>query len=156
MKPIDIIARITNSFDGLSPKASWGETSLFYNPENLLPNGTYFCTLKEKDGENDKASRLNREDVFRLSFALNKTVYEKLFGSRPRRPSKGGIIQTHHDFTKTNVLMPHPVYGWMSWVQILNPSSEKFEELYPLLEEAYTTAGAKFKAKYKKSQVTNF
>ena len=75
MKSKDIINRITDSFEGLSPKASWGETSLFYNPEKRLPNGIYFCTLKEKDGENDKASGLNREGVFRLSFALKKTVY---------------------------------------------------------------------------------
>jgi len=28
----DIVARITNEFEGVVPKSSWGETSLFYNP----------------------------------------------------------------------------------------------------------------------------
>ena len=152
MKSKDIINRITDSFEGLSPKASWGETSLFYNPEKRLPNGIYFCTLKEKDGENDKASGLNREGVFRLSFALKKTVYEELFGDRPKRLPKGGVIQSPHDFTEANTLMPHPVYGWMSWVQILNPSSAKFEELLPMLADAHTTAKTKFSAKILKSR----
>ena len=113
MKSKDIINRITDSFEGLSPKASWGETSLFYNPEKRLPNGIYFCTLKEKDGENDKASGLNWEGVFRLSFALKKTVYEELFGDRPKRPPKGGVIQSPHDFTEANTLMPHPALSQM-------------------------------------------
>mgnify|MGYP000411843739 CR=1 FL=1 len=56
MQPKNIVEKITNEFSGVVPKASWGETSLFYNPGKLLPNGVYFCTIKEKNGDNDKAS----------------------------------------------------------------------------------------------------
>ena len=40
--------------------------------------------------------------------------------------------------------MPHPVYGWMSWVCVLNPSAETFKTMQPLLAEAYDLAVAKF------------
>ena len=120
---------------------------MFYNPEKLLPNGVYFCTIKEKDGENDNASNLDRQDIFRLSIGISKAKYEGLFGTRPKRPAKGGVIDTHHDFTALNELMPHPVYGWMSWVQVLNPNESTFESILPLITDAYASAMVKFKKK---------
>lgn len=147
MQPKHIVKRITDEFEGVIPKSSWGETSLFYNPGKALPNGVYFCTIKEKNGDNDKASDLDREGVFRLSIGISKETYEKHFGSRPKRPPKGGIIDTGHDFTALNKLMPHPIYGWMSWVQVLNPSESTFEDLLTLITEAYSNAVIKFNKK---------
>ena len=147
MQVEEIIERILNDFEGVIPKSSWGETSMFYNPGKLLPNGVYFCTLKEKDGENDKASKLDREGAFRLSIGLAKNTYEDHFGVRPKRPPKGGIIDTGHDFAALNELMPHPIYGWMAWVQVLNPSSAMFNNLHPLIAEAHANAVIKFNRK---------
>lgn len=147
MQVQNIIEKIENDFEGVISKSSWGETSLFYNPSRLLPNGVYFCTLKEKDGENDKASKLDREGIFRLSIGIVKETYEKHFGSKPKRPPKGGIIDTGHNFAALNELMPHPVYGWMSWVQVLNPSETTFEGLLALIAEAHSNAVIKFNKK---------
>lgn len=147
MQVKDIVEKIVNDFEGIIPKSSWGETSLFYNPGNRLPNGVYFCTLKEKNGKNDKASDLDREGIFRLSIGISKETYEKHFGSRPKRPAKGGIIDTGHDFTAINELMPHPIYGWIYWVQVLSPSKSTFESILPLISEAYSNAVIKFNKK---------
>jgi hypothetical protein len=144
MTPERIISAITLEFDGVVPKASWGETSLFYNPGNSLPNGVYFCTIKEKNGDNDASSDLDRDGVFRLSIGVGKVAYASILGKPPGRPSKGGIIDTGHDFTACDVLMPHPIYGWMSWVQILNPSESSFTEIFGLIEGAHKEAVAKF------------
>lgn len=145
----DIIDRICDDFDGVVPKVSWGETSLFYNPGQALPHGVYFCTIKEKDGENDKASKLDRDGVYRLNIGLPKPIYIDRFGTPPKRPAKGGIIDTGHDFTQVNTLMPHPIYGWMSWVCILSPTHNMFEETYPLITQAYDKAVFKFNQKTK-------
>ena len=83
------------------PKQSWGETALFYNPGKKLPNGVYFCTIKQQDSANDQSSDLSRDHVFRLSIGVPQAVYEHHFGLRPARPAKGGIVDTGHDFTKT-------------------------------------------------------
>ncbi len=149
MQVTSIIKKIEKEFPGVMPKSSWGETALFYNPGKILPNGVYFCTIKEKNGENDQASQLDREDIFRLSIGISKESYQELFGEKPKRPKKGGIIKTttKYDFTQTNVLMPHPIYGWMSWVQILNPSEKSFEKLLPLIKEAHAQAVNKFNRK---------
>jgi Family of unknown function (DUF6194) len=145
--PEETIQYICNKLSGVVPKASWGETSLFYNPDRVLPNGVYFCTIKQNNGENDKASNLDRERVFRVAIGLNPKTYVRLFGQKPVRPSKGGIVATGHDFTKLDELMPHPVYAWMFWAQILSPSRDKFEHVFPLIEEAHHEAVKKFEKK---------
>ena len=147
MKPDDIINIITKNFKGVIPKNSWGETSLFYNPGKKLPNGVYFCTIKEQDGENDKSSNLSRKDVFRVSIGLPVNIYQNMFGDKPKRPPKGGVVDTKHDFTKINTIMPHPIYAWMSWICVLSPSKNFFKEIYPLIEEAHIKAAIKFNEK---------
>lgn len=147
MSPEAVISRICAEFSGVVPKSSWGETSLFYNPEKTLPNGVYFCTIKEKDGAHDQASHLNRGGVFRLAIGLPPETYRSLFGEKPPRPAKGGVVSTGHDFTLLNELTPHPVYAWMGWVQILSPTAEKFEHISPFLRSAYAQAVEKFAKK---------
>jgi hypothetical protein len=142
--PEDVVAALTARFVGLVPKASWGETSLFYNPDALLPNGVYFATIKDHDGANDSASHLDRPGVFRVALGLPRASYERLFGLRPVRPPRGGVVVSNHDFTAIDVLMPHPVYAWMGWVQVLSPSTETFTGLQSLLDEAYDAAVAKY------------
>ena len=147
MTPELVVSKICSEFSGVVPKSSWGETSLFYNPEQMLPNGVYFCTIKEKDGENDKASNLNRKEVFRLAIGLPTKTYISLFGAKPPRPAKGSIVSTGHDFTALDKLTPHPVYAWMGWVQVLSPTEETFEQVLPLLREAHNKAREKFSKK---------
>jgi hypothetical protein len=144
LRPEEIIEGLTGQFEGLVSKASWGETSLFYNPDLALANGVYFCTIKEHDGANDKASALDRPGVFRMAFGLTVKNYEKLFGSRPTRPAKGSPVKTGHDFTRLDVVMPHPIYAWMGWAQVLNPSAETFASVQPLLVDSYDQVVSKF------------
>ena len=147
MNPSEIAEAIVSRLPGIVPKTSWGETALFYNPDKLLPNGVYFCTIKDHDGENDRSSNLNREGIFRVAIGLNAETYVRLFGPKPSRPEKGGIVNSGHDFTRINELMPHPVYAWMGWAQILSPSRERFDEILPLIAEAHTVAMEKFNKK---------
>ena len=147
MQPAQILRIIKEKFNGLEINTNWGETGLFYNPEGKLKKGIYLLTIKEKDGANDKASNLNREGVFRLNLGVSKTTFIELFGEIPTRPPAGGIINMDYDFTKQNTLMPHPVYGWMSWLCVLNPGADTFEGMLPLIEEGYDLALKKYAAK---------
>ena len=135
---------ITDTFAGINPVDAWGEISFFYNPDRKLPRGIYFATLKDKDGDNDRASNLQRPSVFRLNIGISKPTYRSLFGPQPPRPTAGGVVETGHDFTALDQLLPHPVYGWMSWVCVLNPSKPTFQTVKPLLAEAYDLAVNKF------------
>ena len=144
MQPSTIIEQICSTLPDVYPKPSWGETALFYNPGQRLPNGVYFCTLKEHDGQNDRASNLQRPGVFRLAIGLEPATYGRLFGPKPARPAKGGVIDVAYDFTALDQLMPHPIYGWMAWCQILSPSQTSWPLLEPLIHEAHQKAAKKF------------
>jgi hypothetical protein len=111
----------------------------------------YFCTFKERDGENDRASALTREGVFRVSIGISLETYVQRFGPRPARPAKGGVVNTGHDFAALDVLTPHPVYAWMGWVQILSPTASSYAEVRPLIEEAHRLAVAKFDGRQRRS-----
>ena len=64
MTPDDILNYCLEALDGAVTVSSWGERGIFYNPDGRLKRGGYILTVKEKDGGNDKSSRLDREGVF--------------------------------------------------------------------------------------------
>lgn len=140
---------IKSKFDEVITKNAFGETTFFYNPKRKLPNGVYFTTIKEADGPNDKSSNLNREGVFRLSFKPFPSTYTSLFGEKPARPPKGEIVELDLDFSIQNTLLPHPIYAWMGWIMILNPSDSELESVLGLLNESYSQAKLKFEKQSK-------
>ncbi len=144
MNPDEIADWLLSSFDGLVEKSAYGERQFFHNPGLVAPMGAYVATLKLADGPNDKASKLDREGVFRLCFGLERADYEARFGPRPARPAKGGVVDTGHDFAVLDTITPHPVYGWIGWMQVLCPSPDTFEMCKPLITAARETAAAKF------------
>lgn len=90
--------------------------------------------------QNDSASDLERPDVFRLNVGVGSDTYCSMFGAQPPFPRDGGVVDTGHDFTALDVIMPHPVYASMSWICVLNPSDATFESVRPLLAEAFDLA----------------
>jgi hypothetical protein len=125
---------------GVVCKEAWGEKSYFYNPALRFERGTYFATIKEKDGDNDRSSNLSRTGIWRLNIGVSKGAFVSMFGMPPARPGKGQVIEGPWDFQQTDMITPHPVYGWMSWVSVLNPSTQTWCRCQFLLEDAYKRA----------------
>ncbi len=142
--PEQILQYCLKNLDGTVLAESWGEKGIFYNPNGVLKRGVYVLTVKEKDGENDKASGLDREGVFRVNLGVRKNTFLEMFGTVPKRPPKGGVVDMPCDFTETDKILPHPVYAWIGWICALNPSEETFEKLEPLIREAYEYAKEKY------------
>tara|TARA_B100000749_G_scaffold280259_1_gene275706 strand:+ start:64096 stop:64554 length:459 start_codon:yes stop_codon:yes gene_type:complete len=144
------ISKYVMSLDhGISENTNWGERGLFYNPGNKLPKGVYLMTFKEKDGPNDNASAIDRGGLFRLNLGISKASFLDLFGEIPERPRAGEIVNTGHNFKEINSIMPHPVYGWMCWIAILNPGKENFERLKPYIQDSLESARIKFRQRIK-------
>ncbi|MBD5155225.1 MAG: hypothetical protein HDT15_09200 [Oscillibacter sp.] len=144
MTPDEILKYCLEGLDGTVLVNSWGERGIFYNPDGRLKRGIYILTVKEKDGEHDKSSRLDRKDVYRVNLGLRKSTFTQMFGSMPKRPDKGGVVDMDYEFSSVDTLLPHPVYAWMGWICVLNPSQERFEELKPLIQKAYEYAKEKY------------
>ncbi len=123
---------VIGSREAGSPEIAWGDTFFIYDPDRDLPDSRRFpfATIVIKDyGDFDNASKLDRHGVFRLNIGISKETFAKLFAA-----------EADHDFTALDRLMPHPVYARNHFVCVLNPSDSTFDEIKPLLQEAYEIA----------------
>ena len=145
----EIIEYITENCAGVDVLAptdgiASGDTFFYYDPERDLDRTRSFpfATIVTKDyGDFDQASNLNRPGVFRLNIGLSNETYRSLFGPPPSRPGdEGGAVNTGHDFSVLDQLIPHPVYAAQLWVSVLNPSAATFATIQPLIAEAYDRA----------------
>lgn len=127
---------ITGTFEGVEVVAASGNSFFFYDPGSTLPPDHRFplATLVTSD-EYDQFSNLNRAGVFRLNIGVSRETYRSLFGT----PDPGNEPHST-DFTALDQIMPHPVYGQMHWICVLNPSADTFEKVKTLLAEAHARA----------------
>ncbi|MBA4018448.1 MAG: hypothetical protein C0483_14875 [Pirellula sp.] len=138
---------VVGSREAGSPELAWGDTFFIYDPERSLPPAGQFpfATIVTKDyGDFDRASQLDRPDVFRLNIGLSKETYRTLFGPQPAHPPLNHVVATGHDFAVLDQLLPHPVYASQSWVCVLNPGAATFEKVRPLLADAYELAASRY------------
>ena len=151
MNDAEISRYITDTFEGVDAVVDSGTSFFFYNPDSSLPpdHRFPFVTIVTSDIY-DQFSNLNRPSVFRLNIGIGKQTFGSLFGE-PLRPSsresaaESGENSSDYDFTALDQLMPHPVYGRMYWVCVLNPSDDTLEtKVRPLLAEAYELAVSKY------------
>ena len=72
MKPEEILKYSLKNLKDTVLVDSWGEKGIFYNPNHVLKRGVYILTIKEKDGDNDNGSNLDRENVYRVNLGIRK------------------------------------------------------------------------------------
>jgi hypothetical protein len=151
MNEAEISRYITDTFKGVDVVVSSGTSFFFYNPDSNLPPDHRFpiVTIVTSDIY-DQFSNLNRPSVFRLNIGVGKQTIQSLFGSPKRTTGSDTVAEdddanSNYDFTALDQVMPHPVYGRMHWVCVLNPSVETFQtKVRPLLAEAYELAVSKY------------
>ena len=150
MNEVEMSQYITNTLEGVDVVVASDNSFFFYNPDSSMPpdHKFPFVTLMIND-VNDQFSNLDRPSVFRLNIGVGKPTFRALFGL-PERSSGSESAESSdddssYDFTTLDQLMPHPVYGRMYWVCVLNPSDETLEtKVRPLLDEAYEMAVSKY------------
>lgn len=130
---------IIDTFAGVETSTAMGYTFFFYGSERKFP----FATLATEDNEYDRVSHLDRPSVFRLNIGVSRATYHSLFGSTQPHLGPDGVVDTGHDFTALDQLLPHPVYAPQSWVCVLNPGAATFQTVRSLLAEAYERAARK-------------
>lgn len=135
MDPEKILNDCRDLLDGTVSVDSYGERALYYNPCGKLKRGIYILTIKEKDGPNDKSSRLDRDKIFPVEHRRTKIDLRTAVRLAAPRPRMDGIVDMDADFTLTDRILPHPIYAWMDWICVLNPSEKTFEILRPLIEK---------------------
>src|SRR5687767_8297109 len=104
MDQTSIHRHLTESFADVQTAEVDGMTFYFYGADRKLQ----FAVVMNKDNAYDRASNLDRPGVFRLDIGVSRDTYRSLFGQQPARPGAEGVVNTGHDFTALDQLMPHP------------------------------------------------
>jgi hypothetical protein len=147
----EISRYITETLEGVDVVTDAGNSFFFYNPDqDVEPDQRFpFVTLVTNDLY-DQFSNLTRPSVCRLNIGISKETFHLLFGKHMRL-SEGSSKTSEdeqardHDFTALDQVMPHPVYGRMYWVCVLNPGEKTFAtSVRQLLAEAYGLAVNKY------------
>jgi hypothetical protein len=152
MNEFEMSQYITRTFEGVDVVTVSDNSFFFYNPDTDVPpdHRFPFVTLMTND-LNDQFSNLNRPSIYRLNIGISKQTFRSLFGdialpSVKESTTLSSEHQSAYDFTALDQIMPHPVYGSMFWVCVLNPGEETFDtKVRQLLAEAYDMAVGKHK-----------
>jgi hypothetical protein len=72
-----------------------------------------------------------------LNIGVSRETFKSLFGTEK-------INVSEYDFTVLDTLLPHPDYSAQFFICVLSPSDATFEQVRPLLAEAYEIAILKF------------
>ncbi|MEV7723107.1 DUF6194 family protein [Streptomyces sp. NPDC087917] len=121
-----------------SPEIAWGDAFFYYAPDGRMPrNGRPYGTVVVKDQPGDTASDLDPPGRSRVNVQVDRTAFRRLTGEDPRE------LALPRDHGATDLLMPHPVYGALSWVCVVNPGGRTTDTLLRLLREAHEAARAR-------------
>lgn len=149
----DAISRLIAAFPGTDVQLNGADHFFIYDPERTFEGVQRipFATLTTRD-EYDRVSDLDREGIFRLNFGVSKDSYLAIMGEECPRPGADGLVPYAGDYTALDTFMPHPYYGPMHWICILNPGAVSFERIKPLLAEAHALARQRAEARAARSK----
>ena len=118
-----------------SPAISWGDVFFYYAPDGVVPAVQPFATIVTKDYPGDEGSRLDRPGAFRVNLAAGTAAFRRWAGREPRDPATDDL-----DPATDDAVFPHPVYGTLGWLSVVNPGPATSEPLRDLLRSAHRAA----------------
>lgn len=129
-----ITSYITSTFADVETAVDLGYTFFFYRDDHMHA----FATIASTGNEYEKISNLDRPGVYRLNIGVSSETFQAMFG-------KGKVDVSAYDFTALDIVMPHPDYSSQHFLCVLSPSAATFEQIRPLVAEAYNIAMKKYK-----------
>ena len=130
-----VLALTPQAGDG-SPEISWGDAFFYYAPDGHVPRAQPFATIVTKDYPDDPITGPGRPDAFRVNIAVGAVEFARLTGHAP------GVDAADHDdpVAPADVLAPHPVYGHLGWLAVVNPAERTSGTVLHLLTLAHHAA----------------
>jgi hypothetical protein len=131
---IDSVQRFLASRSGTRIIEAHGDVFALYDPAEDLPPERQlpWATIVTSDNPYDATSHLDRPGVFRLNLGLPKARFHEVVD-----------VAAEHDPTALDALFPHPVYGGLHWLCVLNPD-RTWPAVQGLLGEAHAFAVRKY------------
>ena len=118
------------------PEVAWGDHFFYYAPDGEIPHGQPYGTVVTKDYPDDAASHLDEEGRWRVNVHVGRDRFRDLVGADPRDGAASEVGET-------DVVVPHPVYGALGWVCVVNPGERTTGLVLDLLRAAHDDARAR-------------
>jgi len=122
---------------GAFPDLAVGDHFFYHSPDGAVPHGQPYGTIVTKDYPDDAASRLGgTEGRWRVNVHVGRARFRELLGTDPRDGHASEV-------RATDVVVPHPVYGALGWVAVVNPGERTTALVLGLLRAAHDDARAR-------------
>ncbi|WP_382303893.1 DUF6194 family protein [Herbiconiux sp. UC225_62] len=119
-----------------APEIAWGDFFFSYAPSGEPEDHDQpYATIVTKDYPDDSASRLG-DGRWRVNIHVDRATFQELVGEDPRH------LALRRDVSHTDVFLPHPVYGALSWVSVVNPDTT-LPQVLDLVRSAHAAARAR-------------
>ena len=123
-----------------SPEISWGDLFFYYAPTGVVPHTQPFATIVTKDYPDDRESRLDRRNVFRLNVWASAEQFNELTRAAPSNDVSNAGSAQQPDPSAPDAFIAHPVYGALHWVAVVNPGPDTDAAVRDLLRSAHSRA----------------
>ncbi len=121
------------------PELAWGDAFFYYAPDGRLPENTQpYGTIVTKDYPDDTASDLDPPGRWRVNIHVDRATFQELTGEEPR------TLGRPRDHAAADSVMPHPLYGALGWISVVNPAERTTDTVVRLLRGAHDAARARF------------
>jgi hypothetical protein len=113
------------------PEIAWGDAFFYYAPDGVMPRTTQpYGTIVTKNYPDDSASDLDPPGRWRVNVHVGRTALPEPVGGR-------------YDLAAADVVLPHPVYGPLGWICVVNPGERTTGTVVRLLRAAHEAARAR-------------
>ncbi|MEU9760841.1 DUF6194 family protein [Streptomyces sp. NPDC047985] len=121
------------------PEIAWGDAFFHYAPDGRIPKNVQpYGTIVTKNYPDDAASDLDPPGRWRVNVHVDRVMFQELTGEEPRS------ISRPRDYAAADSVMPHPVYGALGWISVVNPGERTTATVVQLLHSAHEAARARF------------
>ncbi|MEV4974571.1 DUF6194 family protein [Streptomyces scopuliridis] len=117
------------------PELVLGDAFFYYAPDGRMPQNVQpYGTIVTKNYPDDTASDLDPPGRWRVNIHVGRPAFRELTGEEPRGLSRP------RDYAAADSVMPHPVYGALGWICVVNPGERTTDTVMRLLRGAHDAA----------------
>ncbi|GAB6940436.1 hypothetical protein JCM11754A_39630 [Isoptericola variabilis] len=117
-----------------TPEIAWGDAFFYYAPDGQVPTTVQpYGTVVTKNYPDDTSCDLDRPGRWRVNAHVGRERARGLVGGEV---AWGDV--------EADVLLPHPVYGELGWVCVVNPADRTTPQVLDLLREAHDDARRRY------------
>ncbi|GGF04829.1 DUF6194 family protein [Mycetocola zhadangensis] len=139
-----VVAQTPSEGDG-SPELAWGDTFFYYSPDGTIPAAQPVATIVTKTYPGEEQSRLDRPGAFRVNIAAGRELFTEYVGVAPRELTAGT------GEAPDDTVVPHPTYGSLGWLAVVNPGPNSEKDVHRLLRHAWLAACGRFERRQESS-----